>query len=260
MNLTLSSRSRIRASSVLWGYAVFKFWIASGILAAYGINPWIFLFLDMVTVPPYVIGWNRLFVSLASKQDTQTLKTLVLWGMITFVSSTAPYLYAAGKKNIKAMSFTGGEPLLLLDDLCDYINRAGKDKIPFIRTGTNGFLFTRNRQPGFSDKISRLAERLAATPIRNFWISVDSCDPKTHETMRGLKGVIPGIRRSIPLFHEAGLFPVLPNCHRLRSPGKGTFCTGHRCGRPTGNHRRRPDRLCFKPVRHGGMGDENRTA
>lgn len=95
MNLTLGSKSRVWAISVLWGYAVFKFWITSGILAAYGINPWIFLFLDMVTVPPYVIGWNFLFTSFTSKQDTKKFKTLILWGMMTFVSSTAPYFYAA---------------------------------------------------------------------------------------------------------------------------------------------------------------------
>ena len=114
---------------------------------------------------------------------------------------------AAGKKKIKAISFTGGEPLLMLDDLCDYINRAGANHIPFIRTGTNGFLFTHSCHPGFKDKISRLAQTLSATPLGNFWISMDSSDSETHETMRGLKGVVSGIQKAIPIFHDAGLFP-----------------------------------------------------
>jgi len=79
----------------LWGYALFKFWIAFQVLVTYGINPWIFLFLDTVTIPSYVIGWNLMIEALGSRQATPTLKTLILWGMITFVSSTAPYFYAA---------------------------------------------------------------------------------------------------------------------------------------------------------------------
>lgn len=103
MNLNFNSSSRLRAMVFLWGYALFKFWIASEILITFGINPWIFLFLDTITVPSYIIGWNFLIASLGNKQnkDTPTFKALVLWGMITFVSSTVPYFYAAwaGKRS-----------------------------------------------------------------------------------------------------------------------------------------------------------------
>ena len=95
MNLKFSSKSRLGTMVVLWGYAVFKFWIASEVLVTCGINPWIFLFLDTVTIPSYVIGWNLLIAAVGSKQETVTFKTLVLWGIITFLSSTAPYFYAA---------------------------------------------------------------------------------------------------------------------------------------------------------------------
>jgi hypothetical protein len=95
MNPTLTAKSRFRAMGLLWGYAVFKFWIASAVLAQYGINPWIFLVLDTVTVPPYVIGWNLLIAAVCSKRDPRPFRTLVLWAIITFVSSTAPYFYAA---------------------------------------------------------------------------------------------------------------------------------------------------------------------
>ena len=114
---------------------------------------------------------------------------------------------AAARQGIDAVSFTGGEPLLVLNDLVDLIRHAGAAGITFIRTGTNGFSFQSPDKPDFSDRVHRLAETLAATPLRNFWISIDSADPETHEQMRGFAGVIRGIERAIPIFHAHGLHP-----------------------------------------------------
>ena len=114
---------------------------------------------------------------------------------------------AAGTKKIKAISFTGGEPFIMADDLMQYMKRAGDKKIPFIRTGTNGFYFTGSHRPGFRDKVSRLAERLAATPVRNFWISIDSSDPELHGQMRGFDNLFEGIARALPIFQDAGIYP-----------------------------------------------------
>jgi hypothetical protein len=113
----------------------------------------------------------------------------------------------AGRRRIQAISFTGGEPLLLLEDLVAMLNHAGAVGIPYIRTGTNGFVFRHPERPGFAGRVNRLAARLAATPVRNFWISIDSADPATHEKMRGFDGVIAGIERALPLFHAHGLYP-----------------------------------------------------
>ncbi len=113
----------------------------------------------------------------------------------------------AGRRRIQAISFTGGEPLLLLDDLVAMLNYAGAVGIPYIRTGTNGFVFRHPERPDFEDRVNRLAARLAATPVRNFWISIDSADAATHERMRGFNGVIAGIERALPLFHAHGLYP-----------------------------------------------------
>ncbi len=113
----------------------------------------------------------------------------------------------AGRRQIQAISFTGGEPLLLLDDLVTMLNHAGAVGIPYIRTGTNGFVFRHPERPDFEDRVKRLAVRLAATPVRNFWISIDSADAATHEKMRGFDGVIFGIERALPLFHAHGLYP-----------------------------------------------------
>ncbi|MBF0227519.1 MAG: radical SAM protein [Desulfobacterales bacterium] len=111
---------------------------------------------------------------------------------------------AAASKGVNVLSFTGGEPLLFIDELVDLIKYAGSAGIQFIRTGTNGFIF-RNSE----DEIKKIAEKLASTPLRNFWISVDSLCTDTHEEMRGFKGVIKGIEKAIPIFHENGLYPSI---------------------------------------------------
>jgi hypothetical protein len=50
---------------------------------------------------------------------------------------------------------------------------------------------------------------LAATGIRNFWISMDSAETEMHEAMRGLPGVIRGIEKALPVFHSLGLYPAV---------------------------------------------------
>lgn len=113
----------------------------------------------------------------------------------------------AANSGIAALSFTGGEPFLYSQNLLTLIHYAGEAGIPFIRTGTNGFLFKNPDSADFTARISRLAESLAATRLYTFWISIDSPDPETHEKMRVLPGVIKGIERALPIFHQHGVFP-----------------------------------------------------
>lgn len=115
---------------------------------------------------------------------------------------------AAASRGFQAISFTGGEPLLRLKELTDLIVYAGAAGIPFIRTGTNGYVFMRHDSSSYMDRIKLLADTLAATPLRNFWISIDSAQPETHEDMRGLPGVTEGIRKALPEFHSRGLYPA----------------------------------------------------
>ncbi len=114
---------------------------------------------------------------------------------------------AAVRKKIRSLSFTGGEPLIYLKDLVPLIRYAVDAGIPYVRTGTNGFLFMGSNSPGFEARMEHLAETLAGSGVRNFWISIDSADPAVHETMRGLPGVIAGIRKALPIFHRNGLYP-----------------------------------------------------
>jgi MoaA/NifB/PqqE/SkfB family radical SAM enzyme len=116
-------------------------------------------------------------------------------------------LDGCGARGVQAVSFTGGEPLLLLDQVVEWIRYAGRMGIPYIRTGTNGFMFCGADRPGFKGRIERLAKRLADTPLRNFWISLDSVSPAVHERMRGLPGVVAGIEKALPVFHAHGIYP-----------------------------------------------------
>jgi hypothetical protein len=62
-------------------------------------------------------------------------------------------------------------------------------------------MFAPGGKPAGTGELACFAKALAATGIRNFWISLDSADTQTHEAMRGLPGVVEGIRRALPLFH-----------------------------------------------------------
>ncbi len=113
---------------------------------------------------------------------------------------------AAAQQGVSALSFTGGEPFLYLDQICQLATYAGQQGIRYIRTGTNGFLFRGADEAGFTERIGRIADQLAATPIRNIWVSIDSAHIATHEQMRGLPGVIRGIEKALPIFAERGLY------------------------------------------------------
>ncbi|WP_246804406.1 radical SAM protein [Desulfosarcina cetonica] len=116
---------------------------------------------------------------------------------------------AAADRGVQAISFTGGEPLLDLPRLTALINHAGAAGIPFIRTGTNGFIFQHADRSDFTDRIKRIVDQLAATPLRNFWISLDSSVDALHEEMRGFPGVVAGIEKALPIFHAAGIYPAV---------------------------------------------------
>lgn len=121
---------------------------------------------------------------------------------------------AAAAHRFQAISFTGGEPFLLYRRLLRYIERAGKAGLKFIRTGTNaGFLQRPYKKlgdsPEFRDAVAKIADDIAATPLRNLWISVDSTDVETHERNRNLKGVIRAVALSLPILAERNIFPAI---------------------------------------------------
>ncbi len=113
----------------------------------------------------------------------------------------------AASNGVMALSLTGGEPLLFLNQIAELIRHAREAGIPYIRTGTNGFLFMHHDRPNYEKRVSKIAETLFRSGLYTFWISIDSCIPAIHEQMRGLPGVISGIEKALPIMHEHGIYP-----------------------------------------------------
>jgi hypothetical protein len=138
---------------------------------------------------------------------------------------------SAVQAGVSALSFTGGEPLLFLDDVVELLRHAGQAGIPYLRTGTNGFLFRGSDSPGFTGRIETIAAKLAGSGLYTFWISIDSADAATHEAMRGFPGVIRGIEKALPIFHSHGIYPAA-NLGMNRNMGKtwlGEGFTAQQC-------------------------------
>ncbi|MDR2069650.1 MAG: radical SAM protein [Spirochaetaceae bacterium] len=112
------------------------------------------------------------------------------------------------RKGIAAVSLTGGEPFIKPLELLELLNYGSRRGIRYLRSGTNGYMFSPEGKAAGIEETGRFVKALSATGIRNFWISLDSADTQTHETMRGLPGVVEGIRRALPLFHAQGLYPA----------------------------------------------------
>ncbi len=122
-------------------------------------------------------------------------------------------------RGVLAASFTGGEPLLYLDEVAECIRYARKAGMRSVRTGTNGFFLRGADEPGFRERVGRYAATLAESGCTAFWISLDSSSAPEHETHRGLTGVVRGMREGLPIFHERGLFPAANLCINRRMDG-----------------------------------------
>jgi uncharacterized Fe-S cluster-containing radical SAM superfamily protein len=128
-------------------------------------------------------------------------------------------LETAAGRGVMSVSITGGEPLLYSEQVLDLLAHARSLGIRYTRTGTNGFLFQRADASDFHRRVARLAVRLREARVYTFWISLDSADPTTHEQARGLPGVVDGIRRALPVFHDHGVYPTV-NLGINRNMGK----------------------------------------
>jgi MoaA/NifB/PqqE/SkfB family radical SAM enzyme len=118
-------------------------------------------------------------------------------------------LKECAENGVEAVSFTGGEPFINIPEIINLLDYAGELKISCLRSGTNGYMFAPGGEAAGLDKLIPFVESLVKSPLRNFWISMDSADTKTHEGLRGLPGVIGGIIKVLPLFHARGFYPAV---------------------------------------------------
>jgi MoaA/NifB/PqqE/SkfB family radical SAM enzyme len=110
---------------------------------------------------------------------------------------------------VEAVSFTGGEPFIDIPEILSLLEYAGDLGIPYLRSGTNGYMFAPRGKAAGSDQLIPFVEAVVKSPLRNFWISMDSADSETHERLRGLPGVIDGIVKALPEFHGRGFYPAV---------------------------------------------------
>lgn len=120
-----------------------------------------------------------------------------------------PLLDALAQQGVMAVSFTGGEPLLYAEEIATCIKAARAAGIYSVRTGTNGFFLQGAEKPGFEAKVAKYAKLLVESGCTNLWISLDAAEPAEHEARRGLPGVVQGMRKGLPIFHEHGLYPAV---------------------------------------------------
>lgn len=93
MGFVVSKRLQVKAMIVLWVYDLIKFWLFSDLARTHGINPYMFLFFDMITVAPYIMGLARFINSLTG--PAQKLCEVLVWGAVLLCSTLLPYVYAA---------------------------------------------------------------------------------------------------------------------------------------------------------------------
>ncbi len=130
-----------------------------------------------------------------------------------------PLLDALAARGVMAVSFTGGEPLLYLDEIAECVRHAKSLGMRSVRTGSNGFFLKGADKPGFRDRAARYADALAQSGCTAFWISLDASVAAVHERHRGLSGVVEGMRQGLPIFHERGLYPAANLCINRRMDG-----------------------------------------
>jgi len=113
--MELRQKIRFTAVGILLVYSVIRFVFVGATLSGYGINPWIFLTIDIATTVTYVIGVEMLVVSLMAKRGYPLPKTIG-WGSLAAMSFVLPYLYLflGGKELPISLMFGLGFIVLLL--------------------------------------------------------------------------------------------------------------------------------------------------
>lgn len=84
-------------------FAIARALIAWPTLGRYGVNPWVFLALDVGTAPPYAYGQVKLVKSILKRAHAQTQ----FWTVVVLVSFLAPYIYVfvAGSGELPAIGY-----------------------------------------------------------------------------------------------------------------------------------------------------------
>lgn len=99
----MSERVQVGRLGQAWIVGVVAYSIARALLAwptlgQYGVNPWVFLTIDLVTALPYGTGQ----VKIVNGFRQQKYGAVQLWALVVLVTFVAPYVYifAAGRESM----------------------------------------------------------------------------------------------------------------------------------------------------------------
>lgn len=86
--------SKVGTFGWLWIIGVFIFAVVRALVAwptlgRYGVNPWVFLAIDLITAFPYAYGQVKLIKVVVAKD----LRAIQVWSIVVLLSFLAPYLY-----------------------------------------------------------------------------------------------------------------------------------------------------------------------
>lgn len=91
-----------------WIVGVFAFSVARALVAwptlsQYGVNPWVFLAIDVVTAFPYALGQVKVVNGFRYRQ----YGVVQLWALVVAVTFLAPYIYIvlAGQERIPSLVY-----------------------------------------------------------------------------------------------------------------------------------------------------------
>ena len=119
MKLKIRRAHELGGIIFLLGYDVMKYLLFGDLMMSQGIDAHIFLFLDMVTVPGFVIGSARLVSSFSGQVPAWT--GVAGWGLVVLFSTLLPYAYAAsaGKAHFTGPGWAvlGGLVILILANM-----------------------------------------------------------------------------------------------------------------------------------------------
>jgi hypothetical protein len=83
-------RTIVTALLVTIIYAIIRAVLVWETMKAYGISPWVFLIIDIITVPPYVWGIGKMIQGL---RGLEQVKMVYIGGVVAIAAFLAPYAY-----------------------------------------------------------------------------------------------------------------------------------------------------------------------
>ena len=74
---------------IIVAFTIGRVIVAKEALGDYGLNIWVFGFIDLITAVPYAIGTAKVVTSMIDREPSRSMG----WGLVAVASFLAPYLY-----------------------------------------------------------------------------------------------------------------------------------------------------------------------